>query len=51
MLIAGEADREFQFTYNRGIEITGFEPPYGLYDEAKTLIIKGNNFHPHINIK
>lgn len=50
-MIADEIDRVLQFTYNRDVSITGFEPPYGLYDSAQTLIVKGNNFHPHLDIK
>jgi hypothetical protein len=48
--IADETDREFQFTYNRDIEIHGLEPPYGYYYDAQTLVVEGKNFHPHEEI-
>jgi hypothetical protein len=50
VLIADKTDKQFQFTYNRNVKITGFEPPFGLYTEARSLIVKGNHFHPHLDM-
>jgi hypothetical protein len=48
--IADATDREFYFTYNRNIQVHGFSPPYGYADVARTLVVKGEHFHPHLDI-
>lgn len=48
--IADVTDRKFQFTYNRGIKISSFSPQYGYFDQAKALVIEGENFLPHAEI-
>ncbi len=51
IIVAGNVDRTFQFTYNRNVEVDGFEPPFGLYNQPYSIIVKGTNFHPHASIK
>ena len=50
VIIACNADRAFQLTYNRYVEVDGFKPPLGFYNKFYSITIKGVNFHPHVNI-
>ena len=50
VIIADETDQTFQYTYNRNMAINKYDPPYGFYDFARTLIVQGQNFLPHPEI-
>ena len=51
MVIAEEVDKKFQFTYNRNVKINTFSPSYGLHDNGQSVIVRGENFHPHSEMK
>ena len=50
VIIVGNVDKTFQFTYNRNVEVDGFEPPFRFYNQSYSIVINGVNFHPHVNI-
>jgi hypothetical protein len=44
IIMSEETVKNFRYLMNKNVTIYGFEPPYAMWDQARTIIVKGNNF-------